>query len=232
VLQHSPLETRSSIGVDTAGALHVDRVKFFGTWKGTGQRRPLSGVNQTPAQGQVVLFTPAYGAATPRVANAAEVVLQPFPAAMPDADLTAVVTAVATGGGDTIPADGAVLMATGSEAPKLQAEAPVGTPLVTRLILQPAWTGVTAALGGGPVLVRDAKPVFHTNEDFTTDQVTARAPRAGVGQLANGRIVLVAVDGDQPGYSVGLRRCSGSAPSPPPPSSPVARSASPSTGSS
>jgi hypothetical protein len=204
VLQHSPLETRSSIGVDTAGALHVGRVKFFGTWKGTGQRRPLSGVNQTPAQGQVVLFTPAYGAATPRVANAAEVVLQPFPAAMPDADLTAVVTAVATGGGDTIPADGAVLMATGSEAPKLQAEAPVGTPLVTRLILQPAWTGVTAALGGGPVLVRDAKPVFHTNEDFTTDQVTARAPRAGVGQLANGRIVLVAVDGDQPGYSVGL----------------------------
>ena len=52
---------RSSIGVDSAGALHVDRVKFFGTWKGTGQRRPLAGLNETPAPGQVVLFTPAYG---------------------------------------------------------------------------------------------------------------------------------------------------------------------------
>src|SRR6478609_1439046 len=38
-LQHPPLAGRSSIGVDTAGALHVDRVKFFGTWQGTGQRR-------------------------------------------------------------------------------------------------------------------------------------------------------------------------------------------------
>ncbi|MGH3003483.1 MAG: phosphodiester glycosidase family protein [Gaiellaceae bacterium] len=204
-LQHTPLQTRSSIGVDTAGVLHVDRVKFFGTWKGTGQRRPLSGVNQTPAGGQVVLFTPAYGAAAPRVADAAEVVLRPFPAAVPGTDLTSTVTAAATtGGGDPIPSDGAVLMATGSNAAKLQAEAPVGTPLVTRLILQPAWAGVTAALGGGPVLVRNAKPVFRTNEDFTGEQVAARSPRAGVGQLADGRIILVAVDGDQPGYSVGL----------------------------
>ena len=34
--------------------------------------------------------------------------------------------------------------------------------------------------------------------------MTQRDARAGVGQLADGRIVLVAVDGRQPGYSVGL----------------------------
>jgi hypothetical protein len=34
--------------------------------------------------------------------------------------------------------------------------------------------------------------------------VTQRDPRAGVGQLADGRVILVAVDGRQPGYSVGL----------------------------
>jgi exopolysaccharide biosynthesis protein len=204
VLTHPPLSARSSIGVDTSGVLHVDRVKFFGTWKGSGQRRPLSGVNQTPAPGQVELFTPAYGARTPRIANAASVILQPFPATAPNTDLTASVTGATVGGGDAVPADGAVLMATGATAAKLQAEAPVGTPVTTRLILQPAWTGVTAALGGGPVLVRNAKPVFRSLEDFTNDQVTQRDPRAGVGQLADGRIVLVAVDGRQPGYSVGL----------------------------
>ena len=204
VLAHPPLSARSSIGIDTAGALHVDRVKFFGTWKGTGQRRPLAGINQTPAPGQVELFTPAYGARTPRIANAASIVLQPFPVTAPNVDLTANVSAVTVGGGDVVPADGAVLMATGASAAKLQAEAPVGTPVTTRLILQPAWAGVVAALGGGPVLVRNSKPVFRSLEDFTNDQVTQRDARAGVGQLADGRIVLVAVDGRQPGYSVGL----------------------------
>src|SRR5204863_8099972 len=89
VLQHPPLAGRSSIGVDSSGALHVDRVRFFGTWRGTGQRRPLNGVNQTPASGQVVLFTPAYGAAVPQIPGSAEVVLEPFPAAAPNADLIA-----------------------------------------------------------------------------------------------------------------------------------------------
>ena len=113
-------------------------------------------------------------------------------------------SAATVGGGDVVPADGAVLMATGASAAKLQAEAPVGTPVTSRLILQPAWAGVVAALGGGPVLVRNSKPVFRSLEDFTNDQVTQRDARAGVGQLADGRIVLVAVDGRQPGYSVGL----------------------------
>ena len=95
-------------------------------------------------------------------------------------------------------------MATGSAAAKLQAEAPVGTQLTARLILQPAWAGVIAALGGGPVLVKNGKPVFRSLEDFTNDQVSSRAPRAGVGQLADGRVLLVAVDGGEPGYSAGM----------------------------
>ena len=54
------------------------------------------------------------------------------------------------------------------------------------------------------MLVRNSAPVFRSLEDFTNDQIAARSPRAGVGQLADGRVILVAVDGDQPGYSVGL----------------------------
>jgi len=205
LLLHPPLSTRSSIGVDSAGTLHVDRVRFFGTWRGTGQRRPLNGLNEVPKAGEVILFTPAFGTRTPVVPGAAEIVLQPFPAAAPNADLTATVTATAVGGGTAIPTDGAVVMAAGATlATALQAEAPVGTPVTTRLILQPAWTGVVSALGGGPVLVRNGKPVFRSLEDFTNDQISQRDSRAGVGQLADGRIILVAVDGNQPGYSVGL----------------------------
>jgi hypothetical protein len=72
------------------------------------------------------------------------------------------------------------------------------------LILQPTWDGVVSALGGGPVLVRNGKAVFRSGEDFANALVADRAARAGVGQLADGRIILVAVDGDQPGYSAGM----------------------------
>ena len=179
VLAHRPSSGRSSIGVDSAGALHVDRVKFFGTWKGTGQRRPLAGLNETPAPGQVVLFTPAYGRPVPRVAGSAEVVLQPFPATAPNTDLATTVAGVGAGGGESIPPDGAVLMAAGSAARNLQADAPAGTPMTLRLILQPAWTGVVSALGGGPLLVRNGKAIFRSLEDFTNEQVARAEPARG-----------------------------------------------------
>jgi hypothetical protein len=203
-LAHAPAADRSSIGVDAAGTLLVDRVKLFGTWQGSGQRRTVSAVNKEPARGQVSLFTPAYGSTVPVVAGSVEVVLDSFPQTAPNTDLRAAVTEVGSGGGEAIPAGGAILQAAGAAAAKLQAEAPAGTRVTVRLGLQPEWTGVVSALGGGPVLVRDAKPVFDSDEDFTSAQVSGRDARAAVGQLADGRILLVAVDGGRLGYSAGL----------------------------
>ena len=92
-------------------------------------------------------------------------------------------------------------MAVGS--PPLQAEAQDGN-VTVRLILPSDWSTVTNAVGGGPLLVRNGKPVFHTREEFDAAALAGRDARAAVGQLADGRIVLVAVDGGQPGYSVGV----------------------------
>ncbi|MGN6798545.1 MAG: phosphodiester glycosidase family protein [Gaiellaceae bacterium] len=204
LLVQPPLAGRSSIGIDATGNLHIDRVRLFGTWQGAGQRRTLSGLNQPPGPGQTVLFTAAYGPRTPVVAGAAEAVLGAFPPATPNADLAGAVTATASGGGEPIPQGGAVLMAVGGAAAKLQAEARIGTTVHARLGLQPAWDGLVSALGGGPLLVKSGKPVFRALEDFTNDQIGARTARSAVGQLADGRIVLVAVDGGRPGYSSGL----------------------------
>ena len=204
LLVQPPLASRSSIGIDSTGTLRVQRERLFGTWQGTGQRRTLTGLNEPPGPGQTVLFTSAYGPRTPTVAGAAEVVLAVFPATAPNTDLAGAVTAATSGGGEPIPSGGAVLMASGAAAEKLRDEASVGTTVRTRLGLQPAWDGVTAALGGGPVLVRNGRAVFRSLEDFTNDQGGARTARAAVGQRADGRIVLVAVDGGRPGYSVGL----------------------------
>jgi hypothetical protein len=72
------------------------------------------------------------------------------------------------------------------------------------LTLTPPWTNVPQALGGGPLIVRDGKPVYRAFETFTPEQLAYRSARAGVGQTADGRIVLVVADGRQPGYSAGL----------------------------
>lgn len=204
VLDHAPLGARSSAGFDTAGLLHVDRVSLFGTWRGTGQRRPLNAVNELPKSGEVSLFTASWAAATPRAADAVDAVLTPFPAAAPNTDLQGVVTQLVPGGGSLVPPGGAVLQARGTVAQKLAAEAPGGTTLTARLTLKPDWAGVTEALGGGPLLVRNGRAIFRSNEAFQPDQLLERTARSAVGQLADGRVLLVTVDGGRPGYSIGL----------------------------
>jgi hypothetical protein len=200
---HGPSAARSSIAADSAGALHVGRISFAGTWRGSGQRRPVVGINQMPKGNQTVLFTQAWGGTTPSVAGAAVIVLEPFPVPAPNTDLTATVITAGTGP-TAIPPDGAALVASGTEAAKLQAETAPGDEVTIRLILPPSWGTVTDALGGGPLLVRNGHAVFHTTENFGSDQLSQRNARAAVGQLADGRIILVAVDGGQPGYSVGM----------------------------
>jgi hypothetical protein len=167
--QHGPSPARSSVAIDSTGALHVGRISFAGTWKGSGQRRPVDAINQKPKGNQTTLFTSAWAGATPAVANGF-----------------------------------AVLLASGTDAAKLQAEAQQGANVTVRLILPPSWGNVTGALGGGPLLVRNGKAVFHTSENFAAEPLAARDARAAVGQLGDGRVILVAVDGAQPGYSAGM----------------------------
>jgi Phosphodiester glycosidase/FlgD Ig-like domain len=204
-LEHTPSPARSSIGFTASGSMLVGRLSFAGTWQGTGQRRPVAAINQAPGNNQTVLYTPAYGASTPAVAGSSAVVLEPFPTAQVDTDLKASVSDVADGSGPTpIPPDGAVLVATGTAAAKLTAEAPQGTNVTTRLTLPSAWSSVTSALGGGPLLVKGGHAVFHTTETFDVGDLSARDARAAVGQLADGQLLLVAVDGGHPGSSVGM----------------------------
>ncbi|HSP74018.1 MAG TPA: phosphodiester glycosidase family protein [Gaiellaceae bacterium] len=205
-LDHPPVAARSSAGFDALGTLHVDRVRFAGDWRGTGQRRPLAGVNEAPAAGGVVLFTPSWGPTTPRAADAVDAVLSPFPPAGTSGDLAAPVTQLVPGGGTAIPPGGAILQARGGAiAGKLTAEAPVGTQVVTRLILQPSsWAGIPQAVGGGPVLVRNGKVVYRANEAFSDDLLLPRLARSAVGQARDGGVLLVEVDGGRPGYSVGM----------------------------
>jgi hypothetical protein len=194
---------RSAAGFDTDGGLHVDRMSFDGSWKGTGQFRPL-GLNEPPGRSAVTLYTPAWGPTTPAESGTVEAVLAPFPATKPNVTLTAPVTQVIQGGNQPIPPNGAVLVARRAQVQILTTEAPAGGTLAIRLILTPRWNDVREAVGGGPVLVRNGRPVFRTNESFTTSQLFTRTARSAVGQTADGRLVFLTVDGGRPGYSNGM----------------------------
>lgn len=199
-----PLSSRSSAGVTLDGLLDIRRVSFRGTWRGLGQRRSVNFLNKAPGVNGVSLFTSDWGRSTPRIEGAFAVALSQFPPATPNVDLSAPVTATAENGSVPIAPGTAVLVARGNAAARLREEAPVGTTLSLRLILQPDWATVSDAIGGGPVLVRDGKPVYRANEAFTTEQLAPRGPRSAVGQRADGGLLLVATDGRQPGYSIGM----------------------------
>jgi hypothetical protein len=202
-LDQPPLRGRSSIGLDTSGTLNVARVTMLATWQGSGPRRALNDVNGLPGGNGVSLFTPAYGPATPSSPGSFVLTLGSFPPALPNTEITANVSGVSANGSTPIPPGGAVLVARGTAATYMQKEAPPGQVVRIRLILKPAWSTMVDALGGGPVLVRNGKPVFRANEQFTPDQLLPRTARSAVGQLADGRILLVTIDGSQPGYSAG-----------------------------
>ena len=204
VLATPPNSSRSSAGVTLDGLLDVRKVRFLGTWRGTGQRRALNFLNKAPGTNGISLFTPDWGSATPGIAGSFAVVLAPFSSATPNADLPVPVSATSQNGPVAIGPGTAVLVARGTAAAKLQAEAQPGTTVTLRLILQPDWSTVADAIGGGPVLVRDGVPVYRSNEAFTTSQLVPRGPRSAVGQRADGSVLLVTTDGRQPGYSVGM----------------------------
>ena len=199
-----PHPRRSTVGIAQDGRLLVERVQMLGTWQGISQRRPLNGLNQLPGPEGVSLFTPAWGATTPAASNTIEVTLQPFPATKAFTDLTGIVTAAKPAGGTPIPPNGAVLVGRGVSAGRLASEAPVGEKVTVRLILRPQWDGIVDAVGGGPLIVQNGRPVFRALEQFTSSQLSLRHPRTAVGQRADGRIVFAAVDGRQPGYSTGM----------------------------
>ena len=204
VLVTPPNPGRSSAGVTLDGTLDVRKIGFRGTWRGNGPRRTLTLINKPPGRNQVALFTSDWGRITPRVEGSFAAVLSPFPPTAPNVDIESVVTSTVGNARVGIPVGSAVVVARGTAATRLQTEAPVGQALTLRLILTPDWSSVSDAIGGGPLLVQDGKPVFRANETFATSQLAPRGPRTGVGQRADGSVLLVATDGRQPGYSVGM----------------------------
>jgi flagellar hook assembly protein FlgD len=204
VVEHHPATNRAAVGIDTTGALHVDRVPWAASWRGLSTTaHPIAQLNEPPRNNHFALFTPVWGAATPAV-KGLEAVLEPFPPTVPYNDLSATVTSLVSDTSVPIPRDGAVLVARGSAVADLQADAPVGQAITVRIALMRSWASVLDAVSGGPTLVQNGLPIANAHEALSPLQLNGRNPRTAIGQRADGSIVIVAADGREPGWSVGI----------------------------
>ena len=197
VLATRPVPRRSMLGIAFDGRLVVDRLRFAGSWKVAGlPAHPLEDVNRPLADPPGVgLFTPQWGGRTPRHRNSREVVLTGFPRLLTNGWHTGTVAAIRRGGGMTAPRGGAVLHARGISARTLAREARPGRQVTVRVRLRDLPADVADAIGGGPVLVRNGRPVLRPDEAFAPSHLVPRHPRTAVGQRADRRLMFLVAEG-------------------------------------
>jgi Phosphodiester glycosidase/FlgD Ig-like domain len=196
-LSSHPLADRSSLGIGLDGMLRIARLRFAGSFQVAGRNtrvlreynRPLRAIRG------FTLFTSAWGARAPVRPRTHEAILVNVRRIFPNTDRVGSVLKIVRGSGHAIPPGGAILQARGTSRPVLRADAAPGASITFHLGLAGWWDGVKAAIGGGPLLVRGGVPVLYAGEAFTRTQLGPRSPRTAVGQLADGRILFVAVDG-------------------------------------
>jgi len=231
-LVSEPSSDRSVFG------LTGDGVVLFGAprWNGqmtpeNGEPIPLNGLNRAIQANECLLVTPRWGDAYP-VPNGAVVRVLREPNGVPAlgkeirARIGEMVQATSP---VPVPPDGALLVATGSVAERVQG-LPDGTILIFRFGIEATenmvalvpqrvrqttrlasrggferhnsvdhWTRATMAVGGGPWLVRNGEILIDApQQGFQTGFSDRRHPRTAVGVTAQGRLLLVTVDGRQP----------------------------------
>ncbi|MDQ3637636.1 MAG: phosphodiester glycosidase family protein, partial [Actinomycetota bacterium] len=154
---------------------------------------------------ELIQFTPVFGATT-----------EPGEGAEATLDSSGRVIELREGRGGPIPPDGSVLSGTGEGADWLRAHAKPGATVRVSTKVSTGG-GATLARGtgvvnGGPRLVRKGATditayaegfVYPENPEFYYRFGVRRNPRTLAGVTPNGNLLLVAVDGRRPDYSVG-----------------------------
>ena len=156
---------------------------FRGTWRGTGQRRSLNFLNNRRGRMASLSSRPT-GARRPRESQAHSPRCSapfrsrrptPISSSGPRRRVRHVGAAPAGDGGARRPRQRG-RRSCRRRRYRVRADAAADPP--TRLV------GVSDAIGGGPVLVRDGAPVYRANEGFTSSQL---APRARARQSVSAR---------------------------------------------
>lgn len=211
-LVSEPAFHRVIIGVKRDGTIVFDNPEFQAKLTlANGMGRQIDGINRERKTNELVAFTPIYGSGSARKFPANEVVLACDDLPLrPGKPVHAVVTDVKTNSANTpIPAGCMVLSAGGPAGRFLGENLKKDDRVTIQFDVKSAnstdWMQIDQAITGAPWLVKNGK-VFIDNvaESRNKAFVNDMHPRSAVGTTADGKLLIVAVDGRQPGISKGI----------------------------
>jgi exopolysaccharide biosynthesis protein len=153
--------------------------------------RPINGINRPREKGELILFTPEFHSTTLTEDEGVEAIIARNR-----------VTTVFDGAGDhAVPRGGMVISASGSARQWVRAHLRRGVPVEIKIktrIEPPLSFTPDFILGGGPQLIAAGRKVFAAESSRYGDSLyKQRHPRTAIGWRADGKLVLVVVDGRQ-----------------------------------
>jgi exopolysaccharide biosynthesis protein len=204
-LLSEPDRGRMAVGLvrsDSGTRLIFGHVDWEGVVDVGGKKRALEGLNRARGANEVILFTPGFHRTTLTDPSGTEVVVR-----------SGRVSQIREGAGSTpIPADGSVISATGAARQWASTELRRGRKVGLSLRLKPVdpsptnpWLKAEDILAAGPRLVAAGRvDVTDARERMLPTFASDLHPRTAIASLADGRALLLVVDGRQPTISVGM----------------------------
>lgn len=187
---------RYALALDTARTAHFAEYAFGATIDLGGNALKVNALNDWPQAG-ITLLTPEFGNVAAS-ADATLVRVQPLAGAPPFGTFRVIDVA-----DNTTTQPPGYYVGIGSAA-YAQAGVPnPGDTIAVRQDFTPSIEALTAAIGGGPLLLKDGVP-YSDPDGPNTGEFRTHMPVSGAGIRADGTLLFFEVDGRQPELSIGV----------------------------
>jgi hypothetical protein len=162
----------------------------------------INGLNRPRGENELIVFTPEFHRTTLTDPAGLEIIVR----------RGRVIEWRDLKGSSVIPADGFVISVSGTAREWALTNLRRGVQVRLNLNLSPVaveqagnWKQATSIVGGGPQLIRNGRvEITNAAEKILPAFVSDLHPRTAIARLKSGQILLVTVDGRQPGVSIGM----------------------------
>ena len=178
-------------------------IKFEGQLvAGTDAKHAIDGLNRPRGDNELIIFTPEFHRTTLTDPNGLELIVR----------RGRIVERRDLKGSSTIPADGFVISVAGTARQWALEKMRVETRVKLNLDWSPteaaqagSWKQAANIIGGGPQLIKNGRTeITNAAEKILPSFVSDGHPRTAIARLKSGQILLLTVDGRQPGESIGM----------------------------